>query len=161
MRPGLAFTPTNGLFQVQVYNTQTGERKTTDVRVDLNGLEYGHTICNVWPRSSMRSTASAASITADGKLQITSDSPQIDFRLCRRHQRHARGPGHQYVFLRRRLARYRRQPTVVRAIPSKLAIVQRRHWPKIRKNGEQLANLLTAPLDHARRLVAGRDLRQL
>src|SRR5437868_5594370 len=36
---GLPFTPTNGGFQVQVTNKLTGETKTTDVRVDLNGLD--------------------------------------------------------------------------------------------------------------------------
>src|SRR5262245_37966051 len=36
---GLSFTPTNGLFQVQLYNSQTDLRTTTDIRVALNGLD--------------------------------------------------------------------------------------------------------------------------
>jgi flagellar hook-associated protein 1 FlgK len=75
---GLPFTPTNGSFQVQVYDAQTGERKTTDVRVDLNGLDTD---------TSLQSLAAqldaidgiGATITADGKLQITSDSPNTKF----------------------------------------------------------------------------------
>ena len=34
----------NGLFQVQVYNKQTGLTQTTDIRVDLNGLDADTTL---------------------------------------------------------------------------------------------------------------------
>jgi len=75
---GLPFTPSNGSFQVQVYDTQTGERKTTDVRVDLNGLD---TDTNLQTLTAQLDAIDGigATITSAGKLQITSDSPNTKF----------------------------------------------------------------------------------
>jgi len=75
---GLAFTPTNGLFQVQVYNTQTGERKTTDVHVDLNGLGTDTTLTDLAAQLDAIDGI-GATITAEGKLQINADSSQTTF----------------------------------------------------------------------------------
>jgi flagellar hook-associated protein 1 FlgK len=75
---GLPFTPTNGSFQVQVYDTQTGQRKTTDIRVDLNGLDTDTSLQSLAGQLDAIDGISA-SVTPAGKLQITSDSPQTTF----------------------------------------------------------------------------------
>src|SRR5688572_14740010 len=75
---GLTFTPSNGLFQVQVYSTQTGQRTTTDVRVDLNGLDTDTSLQTLAADLDAISGI-GATITSDGKLQITSDSAQTTF----------------------------------------------------------------------------------
>ena len=75
---GLPFTPATGLFQVQVYNSQTGRQSTTDIHIDLNGLD---------PDTSLETLAGqldaidgiSATITTERKLQITADSPQTTF----------------------------------------------------------------------------------
>ena len=43
-KAGLAFTPTNGSFQVLVHNNKTGLSETTDILVDLNGLDHDTTL---------------------------------------------------------------------------------------------------------------------
>jgi flagellar hook-associated protein 1 len=75
---GLPFTPTNGSLQVQVYDTQTGQRKTTDIRVDLNGLDTDTSLQSLAGQLDAIDGISA-SVTPAGKLQITSDSPQTTF----------------------------------------------------------------------------------
>jgi flagellar hook-associated protein 1 len=75
---GLPFAPTSGSFQVQVTNSQTGQTTATDINVDVSGLDTD---------TSLQSLASqidaidgvSASVTKDGKLQISSDSPDVTF----------------------------------------------------------------------------------
>lgn len=75
---GLTFTPVNGSFQVQVLNQQTGLTQTHEIRVDLNGIDS---------ETSLDSLASAidaidgvsATVTADRRLQISSESPLVTF----------------------------------------------------------------------------------
>jgi flagellar hook-associated protein 1 FlgK len=75
---GLAFTPDNGGFEVQVRNKQTGLTETTAIAVDLNGLG---------PETTLDDLAAAldaidgisATINADRQLVITSDSPLVEF----------------------------------------------------------------------------------
>jgi flagellar hook-associated protein 1 FlgK len=75
---GLEFAPVNGSFQVLVRNPRTGIHETTDIRVDLNGLDED---------TSLNDLASAindieglsAEVTADLRLKISSDSPLLEF----------------------------------------------------------------------------------
>jgi flagellar hook-associated protein 1 FlgK len=75
---GLPFTPTNGSFQLQVYNKDSQLTATTEIRVDLNGLDTD---------TSLASLAAAldavdgigASVNAENRLVITSDSGDSSF----------------------------------------------------------------------------------
>jgi flagellar hook-associated protein 1 FlgK len=140
---GLPFTPTNGGFQVQVTNKLTGETKTTDVRVDLNGLD---TDTNLETLTSQLNAIDgiSATITTDGKLQITSDSPETTFAFNNDTSgtlaafglnTFFTGAGSQDIGVNADL----------KADPGKLAF-SGGGVGQDTKNGEQLANLLTAPL---------------
>lgn len=75
---GLAFTPINGSFQIQTLNTQTGLTKTSDITVDLNGLDED---------TSLEDLAAAidaidglrATIDTDNKLTIAAESEDTEF----------------------------------------------------------------------------------
>lgn len=74
----LPFTPVNGTLSVLVQNKTTGVTKTTDITIDLNGLDSD---------SSLEDIASAingvdnisATITPQRKLTIQSDAGEIEF----------------------------------------------------------------------------------
>jgi len=74
----LSFTPVSGGFQVLVRNAQTGLTNTTNIAIDLHGLDTD---------TSLQSLATAldaidgisAEVTPARKLQITSDSPNSEF----------------------------------------------------------------------------------
>ncbi len=68
---GLPFTPANGSFQIQVYNTKTGLTQTSNIRVDLNGLDTDSTLASVANQLNQVSGVSA-SINGQGQLTITS-----------------------------------------------------------------------------------------
>jgi flagellar hook-associated protein 1 len=77
---GLPFTPVNGSFQLQVYNATTGLTQTTNVSVDLNGLDQDTTLQNVAAQLNQINGVSA-SINSQGQLTINSTGPgqQIAF----------------------------------------------------------------------------------
>jgi flagellar hook-associated protein 1 FlgK len=75
---GLEFAPTNGQFQIQVTNSQTGIIQTVDIRVDLNGVGADTTLANLAAQLDAVDGITAQ-VTADGELQITSDAPEITF----------------------------------------------------------------------------------
>jgi flagellar hook-associated protein 1 FlgK len=75
---GLKFTPTNGLFQVHVHNDQTGLTSTTDIRVNLNGLDDDVSLSGLAAQLDAVDGISAT-ISPEGKLQIKSDAPQTSF----------------------------------------------------------------------------------
>ncbi len=75
---GLTFTPVNGVFQVQVLNTQTGLTKTTDVKIDLHGLT-SDTSLNDLAAVLTAIEGISAQVTASRTLQITSDSSNVEF----------------------------------------------------------------------------------
>jgi flagellar hook-associated protein 1 len=75
---GLPFTPANGLFQIQIYNQQTGRQSTTDIRVDLNGLDTDTNLETLVAQLDAIDGL-GASITVDGRLSLTADSPQTTF----------------------------------------------------------------------------------
>jgi len=74
----LPFTPVNGSFQVHVHNKQTGQTKTTDVFVSLNGLDDDTTLHDVAATIDAAEGISAE-VTRLGGLKITSDVPNIEF----------------------------------------------------------------------------------
>ena len=75
---GLAFSPTHGSFQVQVFNAQTKLTTTTNVTVDLDGLDTDTTLTTLASKLDAINGISAQ-ITADRHLQITSDSANLQF----------------------------------------------------------------------------------
>jgi flagellar hook-associated protein 1 FlgK len=77
---GLAFTPVNGSFQIQVYDAKTGLTQTSNIRVDLNGLDGDSTLQDVAAQLNQVSGV-AASIDSQGQLTIQSTGPdqQIAF----------------------------------------------------------------------------------
>ena len=140
---GLPFTPVNGQFQVHVYNTQSGERKTTDVLVDLNGLDADMTLSDLAAQLDAIDGI-AASVTADGNLQITSDSPQTTFAFANDTSGALAALGLNTFFTGSR-AMDIGVSQVVESDPGKLA-VSSGGLAEDSLNGERLAELLTTPL---------------
>jgi flagellar hook-associated protein 1 FlgK len=70
---GLPFTPVNGSFEVLVYNKRTKLTETTRITVDLNGLDNDTSLEDLQAQLDAVDGISA-SISADGKLTLTSDS---------------------------------------------------------------------------------------
>ena len=79
---GLSFTPVNGSFQIQVHNKRTGLTQTTDIQVDLNGLEEDITL-NSLATAINAINGISASVTSVGKLVISSDSPDQEFSFAK------------------------------------------------------------------------------
>ncbi|HID77911.1 MAG TPA: flagellar hook-associated protein FlgK [Planctomycetaceae bacterium] len=75
---GLPFTPTNGSFQLLVRNTKTGLVQTTDILVDLNGLNDELTLQGLADALDAADGLSAA-ISSDGYLTLQTDSPDLEF----------------------------------------------------------------------------------
>ncbi len=75
---GLPFSPENGSFQVQVFNRQTGLTETSDVFVDLDGLDADTSLDDLVAVLDAVDGISA-SVTATNRLQIASDTPDQDF----------------------------------------------------------------------------------
>ena len=76
---GLPFTPVNGSFQVLVFNRQTGLTQTTDVLVDLNGLDGDDTTFRDLVTELNAIDGLAAEITPTRGVRLVSDSPDQDF----------------------------------------------------------------------------------
>jgi flagellar hook-associated protein 1 len=76
---GLAFTPVNGSFQVQVNNTQTGQTTSTNIQVDLNGLDKNETSLSSIVSQLNAINGLSASITPSGNLTIQTTSPDTQF----------------------------------------------------------------------------------
>jgi flagellar hook-associated protein 1 len=75
---GLSFTPTNGSFQILVQNTPTGLTETTDITVDLNGLDDDATLADLAAAIDAVDGISA-SINSSNQLTIASDSTDLEF----------------------------------------------------------------------------------
>lgn len=75
---GLSFTPVNGSFEVLVRNQQTGLTTTTQVRVDLNGLD-GDTTLDELAAAIDNIDGISAVVTANRKLEIKGDSQLVTF----------------------------------------------------------------------------------
>lgn len=75
---GLAFSPSNGSFKIHTRNLQTGVVKTTEVPVRLYGLPNDTTLESL--ASSINDIDGlSARVTAQRKLEISSDSANVDF----------------------------------------------------------------------------------
>lgn len=75
---GLPFAPVNGSFQIQVRNKQTGITQTTNIPVDLDGLDLDTNLTGL--ASAIDAVAGiSASITPDNKLRIVADSSNVEF----------------------------------------------------------------------------------
>jgi flagellar hook-associated protein 1 FlgK len=72
---GLAFTPTNGTFNVVVYNTTTKQETTHTIKVDLEGLLDDSTLASLAADIDAINGISAQ-VTADNRLRIQADSAE-------------------------------------------------------------------------------------
>ena len=75
---GLSFTPTNGSFQVLVYDKTTGLTQTSNISVPLNGQGQDMTLTQLAAALNSVSGLSAA-VGIDNRLTITSTSPNQEF----------------------------------------------------------------------------------
>jgi flagellar hook-associated protein 1 len=76
---GLPFTPVNGSFQVQVLNTQTNQTTTSNITVDLNGLDKNETSLTSLASQLNQVNGLSASISPSGNLTIATASPDVKF----------------------------------------------------------------------------------
>ncbi len=74
----LEFNPVSGTFQVQVYNSETRLTETTDVFVQLDGLEDDTTLTGLTAALDEIDGLNAE-ITAERKLSLTSDASNLQF----------------------------------------------------------------------------------
>ena len=79
---GLPFTPTNGSFQVHVFNKQTGLFETTDIVVDLNGLDEDVSLEGLAELLD-NVDGVAAEITPSRGLQLTAESANLEFAFAK------------------------------------------------------------------------------
>jgi flagellar hook-associated protein 1 len=70
---GLDFPPQNGSFQLKVLDTGTGLTQTTDIPVNLDGISPDTTLTSLAAAINAAGHVNAT-ITADGKLQLSSDA---------------------------------------------------------------------------------------
>ena len=77
---GLHFTPTNGQFDVQLFNSDTGLTQTTTIHVDLNGLDHDTSLTDLAAQLNNINGISAT-VTSQQRLSIksTSSDQQISF----------------------------------------------------------------------------------
>ena len=78
---GSPFTPQNGTFQVKVRNLQTNATETTDIQVDLNGLDDDTSLLDLAESLDAVDGISALLITNVDRttLQVTAGGPHIEF----------------------------------------------------------------------------------
>lgn len=76
---GLSFPPQNGSFNLNILNTGTGLTQTTNIPVDLDGIGTDTSLASL--QSALNAVGNVtATITSDGKLQLTADAGyQITF----------------------------------------------------------------------------------
>lgn len=75
---GLPFAPTNGTFELRLTNGETGLTNTTDVRVDLNGLDEDATLDRLVAQLDAIDGL-AASVTPDRRLSLAAESSNLTF----------------------------------------------------------------------------------
>ncbi|MEN1678682.1 MAG: flagellar hook-associated protein FlgK [Planctomycetota bacterium] len=75
---GLPVALTSGSFQLLVYNPDEGSTKTTDITIDLDGLD-GDTTLNSLAADLNAVDGVSASVNAAGRLVITADSSDVQF----------------------------------------------------------------------------------
>jgi flagellar hook-associated protein 1 FlgK len=75
---GLAFTPVNGSFDVLIHSKEDNLTKTHTIRADLNGLD-DDTSLNDLADALDAIDGLNATVTSSGRLQLSSESTDIDF----------------------------------------------------------------------------------
>lgn len=75
---GLPFTPVSGGFQLQVLNKQTGLTTTTEIPIELNGLESDTTLERLVAQIDAIEGVKAE-VTATRHLHITSEASHLEF----------------------------------------------------------------------------------
>jgi flagellar hook-associated protein 1 FlgK len=75
---GLAFTPVNGSFDVLIHSKEDNLTKTHTIRVDLNGLDDDTTLNDLADALDALEGLSAT-VTSSGRLQLSSESTDIEF----------------------------------------------------------------------------------
>ena len=75
---GLAFTPSNGSFQVLVQDETTGLTQTSTINVNLSGLGQATTLSDL-AAAINNVSGLQATITSDNRLEISSTSPNVQF----------------------------------------------------------------------------------
>lgn len=75
---GLPFAPENGTLQVLVRNKRTGSTTTTDIRIDLNGLDHDTTLQDLADQLDAVDGI-AANVNVNRGLSISADSPVLEF----------------------------------------------------------------------------------
>jgi flagellar hook-associated protein 1 FlgK len=76
---GLTYTPKNGSFQVMVYNEKTKLTQTTDITVDLDGMNDDDMTLTDLKNALEAVNGISAEITTERKLKITSDASDQQF----------------------------------------------------------------------------------
>lgn len=142
---GLPFTPINGSFQVQLFNKQTGATTTTNIRVDLNGLDDDDTSLADLVADLNAIDGLTAGLTPDGKVTIKSDSPDQEFAFAE-DTSHVLAALGLNVFFTGTTARDLGVSKVVKTDPTLFA-ASRGGVAADANNAERLAGLLNAPLD--------------
>lgn len=140
---GLVPPPTTGLFQVQIINTQTGQRQTAEIHEDLDGLDGDTTLASLASQLDAIDGLAAA-IGSDGRLRLTAEAPQLRFAFAQDTSGVLAALGLNTFFTGTTAADIGINP-VLRSDPGKLAMsgggpAEDTH------NGQLLAGLLTAPL---------------
>jgi flagellar hook-associated protein 1 FlgK len=75
---GLPFSPVSGAFNIQVHSKGGDTTRTTTIHIDLDGLDED-TSLNSLAQQIDAIDGISASVTSTGALQISSDSPDIEF----------------------------------------------------------------------------------
>jgi flagellar hook-associated protein 1 FlgK len=78
---GLPFTPVNGSLQVLVFNRQTGLTETSDVAVDLNGLDNDTTLTDLV--AALDAIDGLSATFTDGRVSLASETPDSQFAFAR------------------------------------------------------------------------------
>lgn len=79
---GLAFEPVNGSFQVQVRDDRTGLTKTTDVLVQLTGLDDDTTLANLAAQLDAIDGLAAA-VNSDQQLELRAETSDVEFSFAK------------------------------------------------------------------------------
>ena len=79
---GLTFNPSNGSFQVLVYNNKTKKTETTDIFVELHGLDTDTTLSDLVSALDAVNGI-AATIEPNGSVRLTADSGDIEIAFAR------------------------------------------------------------------------------
>ncbi len=104
---GLAFTPQNGTFQIEVTNTITGQTTTSTIDVNLNGTGTDTTLNSLaseHQRSRQRLRIGHARRPSPDQRRDELPNP-----VCQRFEQHAGRLGDQHVLHGKRFDQYRRQ----------------------------------------------------